>query len=109
MFSAAFFPVDAPSKIMEVRGVIFRRRRGGKWVAEGTDLRQIAEKLVREIVRRSKLRGVDEESKRHAVYRIMYDIAHKSPSDGRDILDGLVQHGFKIVPPSTGSWPIASA
>ena len=105
MFLRSFFPADGCAKIMEVRGIVFRRRMDGKWVAEDGDLWQTAEKLVDEL----RPESLDAKSKQHAIQGVMWHIAQRSPSDGKDVLDGLIRRGFKIVSPSTGSWPIASA
>lgn len=98
--------------IQEVMGVIFLKNQNGKWTTEGTDLWHPAARIVDSIASAS----CTEVEKRHATYGIMANVAHRSPTIGRDIIEGLTNVGFRLLPPvrdgvfpSSGSAPIESA
>lgn len=108
LFLHEFFPQDGPAKIMEVRGVIFRKRPNGRWVAESGDLWQTSEKIVEELCAVHDC-GRDYAWRRDAVYAVMSNIAHRSPTDGKDVVTGLLSRGFKLVSPASAASPTASA
>jgi len=117
LFCQTYFPDDGPAGIMEVFGVIFRKRKSPgdvypRWIPEDGDIWQCADRMVDEMLDHLDGRITLNDIERiQSKYNIMHTISCNSPDDGRDIVVGLSRRGAlaNFAFPSSESVPTVTA
>lgn len=92
-FCHEFFPATLPAKIKEVHGVLFRRYDDERWkVVEFTNVWTFADAIIDELLPNVEVHSsqLNELSRELVRCEILRTISQKSPSDGYEIIRGLV-------------------